>query len=165
MDPDDAVADLMRASGDRLFRLAYQLCHERSGAEDIVQEALTRVYASWRRRSPDIGSTEAYARRAIVNEHLRRRRLRASTEIVTDHLPHSGVRRDVGDEVTEHDAMWRGLGELPARQRAVLVLRYYVDLPDHEIAELVGCREATVRSLAFRALEALRAGALTRELP
>jgi RNA polymerase sigma factor (sigma-70 family) len=56
----------------------------------------------------------------------------------------------------EQDAMWRALAALPERQRAVLVLRYYLDLPDGEIASALGCREGTVRSLATRAFAALR---------
>ena len=80
MEPlDEVIADLMRASGDRLLRLAYQLCHDRAGAEDLVQEALTRVYGSWLRRAPTIDNREAYVRRAILNEYLRRRRLRSAS--------------------------------------------------------------------------------------
>ena len=91
MQLDEVIADLMRTSGDRLLRLAYQLCHDRAGAEDLVQEALTRVYGSWLRRAPSIDNREAYVRRAILNEFLRRRRLRSSSELVTDDLPDVGA--------------------------------------------------------------------------
>ena len=156
MQLDDVIADLMRTSGDRLLRLAYQLCHDRAAAEDLVQEALTRVYGSWLRRAPSVDNREAYVRRAVVNEYLRRRRLRSATELVTDALPETGG-ADFDRAVVERDELWQALAELSARQRAVLVLRYYEDLPDREIALLVGAKEATVRSLALRGLELLRA--------
>lgn len=160
MQPDEMIADLMSTSGDRLLRLAYQLCHDRTVAEDLMQEAPTRVYGNWLRRKPDVEFAEAYVRRAIVNEYLRTRRNRASTEVITSEPPevavggfeHGGFEQDVA----EHDSVWRALEGLPARQRAVLVLRYYADLPDAEIAELIGARVGTVRSLASRGLAALR---------
>jgi RNA polymerase sigma factor (sigma-70 family) len=96
-------------------------------------------------------------RRAIVNEHTSRRRLRSAAEVVTDRLPEAAVpAADAG--LATRDALWRAMAELPPRQRAVLVLRYYEDLPDAEIAELIGARQATVRSLASRGAAALRAG-------
>lgn len=116
-----------------------------------------QVYRSWRRRAPDIGHGEAYLRRAVVNEFLRRRRLRASGEVVTDRVPDVGA-GSFDDAVVDRDEMWRALAGLPARQRAVLVLRYYEALPDAEIAALIGAKEATVRSLAARAFAGLRSG-------
>lgn len=164
MRADDLIAELMTTSGDRLLRLAFQLCHDRTEAEDLVQEALTHVYGSWLRRRPEVASAPAYVRRAIVNEYLRTRRLRRSTEVVTDQLP------EVPDEgfaehVVDADQLWRALETLPPRQRTVLVLRYYEDLPDRDIAALIGAREPTVRSLAARALQQLRNGNLIEERP
>jgi RNA polymerase sigma-70 factor (sigma-E family) len=159
MSLDETLAELMTESGDRLLRLAYQLTHDRSAAEDVVQEALMNVYRSWRRRAPAVANVEGYARRAVVNEFLRRRRLRSSTELVTSAPPEVGA-ASFEDSVVDRDVVWRALGTLPARQRAVLVLRYYEELPDARIAELIGAREATVRSLAARALTALRGASL-----
>jgi RNA polymerase sigma factor (sigma-70 family) len=166
MDFDEVIADLMRESGDRLLRLAFQLCHERATAEDLVQEALTRVYASWRRRAPEVRFGEAYVRRAIVNEYLRRRRLRSSTEVLSDDVhDRSAGPLDHGfdDDVVERDRLWRALETLTARQRVVLVMRYFQDATDSDIAELLHAREATVRSLAARGLAALRTHALAEE--
>jgi RNA polymerase sigma-70 factor (sigma-E family) len=161
---DEVIADLVSASGDRLLRLAYQLCHDRAGAEDLVQDALTRVYGNWLRRRPDIDSAEAYLRRAVVNEYLRRRRLKSSTEVVTDAVPET-VDGGFDDAVVDRDQMWHALGSLPPRQRTVLVLRFYEDLPDAEIATLLDAKEGTVRSLASRALQTLRSQALVEEKP
>jgi RNA polymerase sigma-70 factor (sigma-E family) len=162
MDPDEALTQLMTESGDRLLRLAYQLTHDRSAAEDVVQEALVSMYRAWRRATPDVHNAEAYARRTVVNEFLRRRRLRSSTEIVTDAVPEWAA-PDFEDVVVDRDELWQALGRLPARQRAVLVLRYYEQLPDAQIAELIDAKEATVRSLAMRGLAALRASDLVAE--
>jgi RNA polymerase sigma factor (sigma-70 family) len=121
---------------------------------------LTRVYGSWLRRAPTIDNREAYVRRAILNEYLRRRRLRSASELVTDDVPDVGV---AAVDVAAREDLWQALGTLPPRQRAVLVLRYYEDLPDREIAVLIGAKEATVRSLAARALAALRTSRLAEE--
>lgn len=162
MGPDETLTSLMTESGDRLLRLAYQLTHDRSAAEDVVQEALTSMYRSWRRRMPEVENAEAYARRAVVNEYVRRRRLRAAGEVVTASVPEAAV-DEFEQGAVDRDALWRALGALSARQRAVLVLRFYEDLPNERIAEWLGVREATVRSLALRGLAALRRSALVVE--
>lgn len=158
MGPDETLAQLVTTSGDRLLRLAYQLTHDRSAAEDVVQEALMNIHRSWRRRMPEIDSVEAYARRAVVNEFLRRKRLHSASEIVTDRVPETAG-RSAENDVVDRDEIWRALGRLPARQRTVLVLRFYEDLRDDRIAELIGAKEATVRSIASRGLAALRSPA------
>jgi RNA polymerase sigma-70 factor (sigma-E family) len=149
---------LVAEHGGRLLRLAYQLTHDRHGAEDVVQEALMQIMRRWPRLAPRVGSFEAYARKAVVNEFLRRRRLRSAAEVVTAEVPEPPLHADV-DAVADRDAVWRGLAALPDRQRAVLVLRFYEDLPDRVIAELIGAKEATVRSLAARGLTYLRSSA------
>ena len=154
MDADEAIADLLSRSGDRLLRLAFQLCHDRTAAEDLVQQALEQVYRRWRARGV-VEQPHAYARKAVLNEYLRRRRLASSHEVLTDAL-HETPGRVGADAIVERDAMWQALGRLPRRQRAALVLRYYEDVPDAEIAVLLGCRPATVRSLVARGLAGLR---------
>jgi RNA polymerase sigma factor, sigma-70 family len=161
--PDETLTALMTESGDRLLRLAYQLTHDRSAAEDVVQKALTSMYRSWRRRMPVVENAEAYARRAVVDEYVRRRRLRAAGgEVVTDAVPEAAA-VEFEQGAVDRDALWRALGALSTRQRAVLVLRFYEDLPDARIAEWLGVREATVRSLALRGLAGLRQSALVVE--
>jgi RNA polymerase sigma-70 factor (sigma-E family) len=163
-DANEAIAELLGNSGDRLLRLAFQLCHGRSDAEDLVQQALEQVYRRWRKRGVDAHNAEAYARRVVVNEYLRRRRLRSAGELITDVVPElTSAAPDA--MLAERDAMWRILGELPARQRAAVVLRYYEELRDRDIAALLGCREATVRSLVARGLHALRASVVESAQP
>jgi RNA polymerase sigma-70 factor (sigma-E family) len=159
MDAGEVVADLLSTSGDRLLRLAYQLSHDHATAEDLVQQALEQLYRSWTRRPVHIDNPEGYARTAIVNEYMRRKRLRSAGDIVTPLTPEHADPAATDVAIVEHDAMWRSLGLLSARQRAALVLRYYEDLADRDIATLLGCREATVRSLVARGLDQLRRAA------
>jgi RNA polymerase sigma factor (sigma-70 family) len=153
--PDHELARLMESSSRRLLRLAYQLCHDAATAQDIVQEALIRVMSSLRRTGAQPASLEAYVRKVIVNEFLRRKRLASSTEIITDSVPEARS-GGLDQQVADSDEMWRALATLSPRERAVLVLRYYESLTDHEISEVIACRPATVRSLASRAMKNLR---------
>jgi len=135
-----------------LTRFAFVLSGDRQLAEDLVQDCLLALHRRFGERLP-LDEPVAYARRVIVNGQVSRRRRRAASEVVTDVVPEVGV--DAAD-VSEQDAAWRLLAALPKRQRAVLVLRYYVDLTDEEIARTLSCRVGTVRSLAARAFAALR---------
>ncbi len=126
MDLDDALADLVTRCGDRLLRVAYQLTHDRAAAQDLVQDALLRVYGSLSRRGVEPADYYAYLRRAVVNEYTRTRRLRASSEIVTDTLPD----RPDGEPPEEPDrrpravvACARGAEPAAARRAGVALLR------------------------------------------
>src|SRR5262245_65065753 len=123
MDADAVITRLLADAGDRLLRLAFQLCHDRSTAEDVVQQALKNAYRRWRRSRVAVTDAEAYVRRAVVNEFLRRRRVRAATELVTDSRS-DGATAPLENALVEREAMWNALAALPARQRAALVLRY-----------------------------------------
>src|SRR6266581_1472716 len=145
---DDVLTELVEHSGDRLLRVAYQLTHDPAAAQDLVQEALLRVYRSVRRRGLTPEDWYAYLRRAVINEYVRTRRLRSSTEVVTDVVPEQSAAGCLEDQAADQAELWAALGALSERQRAVLVLRYYEGLADHEIGALRGCREARVRSHA-----------------
>ena len=153
---DDVLTELVEHYGDRLLRVAYQLTHDAPAAQDLVQEALLRVYQSVRHRGLAPEDWYAYLRRAVINEYVRTRRLRSSTEIVTDAVPERPAAGCPEDRAADQAELWAALAALSERQRAVLVLRYYEGLADREIAALLGCREASVRSLASRGLAAMR---------
>ncbi|TXK35095.1 SigE family RNA polymerase sigma factor [Nonomuraea sp. C10] len=141
--------DFVRARGPALLRYGYVLTGNPDDAADLVQEALLKLGDSWRRvRNKD--NPEAYVRITMARQHVswwRRRR----RERITDDVPE-------GSYTDAHSTgeLWKELATLPGRQRVVLVLRYYEDLSDQEIADILGISRGTVRSLAFRALNTLR---------
>lgn len=138
-----------------LLRLARLLTGDEHRAEDLVQEVLAQAYARWGRIAradrPDL-----YVRRMLVNAHHSWWRRRSSREVsVAEVAERPGV-TDEATDVAERDALWRAVRALPARQRTVIVLRYYEDLDDARIAEIMECSTGTVRTHARRALAALR---------
>ncbi len=158
---DQELKALVRVHEQALLRLAYLLCRDSARAEDLVQDALIRVLRRW--RSAGVSDHPfAYARKVVINEYLAWRRLRSATERVgpVDDTQAS----DPADQIVDRVLMWRLLGDLSPRARAVLVLRYYEQLADDEIAAIVGCRPATVRSIAARALHGLRAHPMLAEV-
>jgi RNA polymerase sigma-70 factor (sigma-E family) len=150
-----AFEDFVRGRGAALLRFAYLLTGDRGHAEDLVQDALVKAYLRWNGRAAVIEHPEAYVRRTIVNQFVSWRRRRSSGEVVGPVPERSGG--DHAQRLTERVRVWKVLSELPPRQRSVLVLRYYEGLSDRNIADLLGCAEGTVRSLAARAFSTLRA--------
>jgi RNA polymerase sigma-70 factor (sigma-E family) len=146
------LADFAAEHGVSLTRFAYLLGGDRGRAEDLVQDTYLAMYRRFGTELP-ISAPVAYARRAILNANTSRMRRRSSSETISAELPEIAVETAFPEE---QDAMWRAMRSLPDRQRAVLVLRYYVDLPDREIASLLNATEGTVRSLAARAFASLR---------
>jgi len=143
--PPSSLAVLFEAEHDGLARLACLLTGSTLVAEDVVQDAFVQLQMRW----ASVQRPGAYLRTAVVNGcrgyHRRLRRERASYAalVSTATMPETPIVLDV-------------LGRLPYRQRAALVLRFYEDSPDEEIAALLGCRPATVRSLVHRGLDAMR---------
>jgi RNA polymerase sigma-70 factor (sigma-E family) len=147
--------DFIAVRGDSLMRFALMLTGDPHRAEDLVQTALARVYPRWGRVSA-MERPEAYVKTVLVHANLRWWRRRASSEVPVAE-PREVPTADPSTALAARDAAWRLLGTLPRRQRTVLVLRYYEDLPDSDIAAILACQPATVRSLASRALASLRA--------
>ena len=127
-------------------RLAGLLCQDARHAEDLAQEAFARVLPKWE----GVENPHAYLRVAIVNA-CRSWQARRRTERVKLPLVAGANSIDFA-----FDALGDAVAALPYRQRAVLVLRYYADLRESEIAHAIGCRPGTVKSLTSRALAALR---------
>jgi RNA polymerase sigma-70 factor (sigma-E family) len=138
-----------------LLSFAHVLTGNRHTAEDVVQTALAKTAAAWPRiRRKD--NPEGYIRRTIVNTHLNAMRRRPWREKPHHDVPEGPDTRRPESDVDERDAMWQALNSLPPRQRAVLVLRYYEDLPEADIAEVLGCSRGTVKSQAVKGLLHLR---------
>ncbi|WP_326824102.1 SigE family RNA polymerase sigma factor [Streptosporangium sp. NBC_01756] len=136
----------------RLLQTAYLLCRDWGTAEDLLQTALAKAWFAWRRvgENPD-----PYVYRILSNTHASWWRRRWRAEVPTGDLPEEAGEDRTG-EIGAREAVRHVLAELPERQRAVIVLRYFADLPDPQIAEALGCSVATVRSQASRALARLR---------
>jgi RNA polymerase sigma-70 factor (sigma-E family) len=154
----DGFEEYVRGRWAAWFRVAYLLTGDHHGAEDLVQQALLKVAGRWRQVEAG-GDPDAYVKKVLYHEHVSRwrRRRRRVTEVHVE-PPHSAV-PDRADAVADAVALTRALLRLPARQRAVLVLRYYEDLTETQTAELLGIRPGTVKSHARDALARLRADA------
>lgn len=149
--------EFVAARGGALGRTAYLLTGDRQLAEDLVQTALGKAYASWS-RVQRADQPDAYVRRIMLNAYLawwRRPRVR---EHLVDELP-VVPSSDATASYAQADQVREAIRTLPRRQRAVVVLRFYDDLPEAQIGELLGCAASTVRSQLSRALATLRTSA------
>jgi len=137
-----------------LGRTAALLAGDRHLAEDLLQTALAKTYLRWHRlREP--AAAEAYVRRVMVTTLVKWRRRRWLGEIPSADVPERAA-TSFSDEADTRDQLRRALALLPPAQRAVLVLRYFEDLGEEQVASILGCSRGTVKSRTFRALAALR---------
>jgi RNA polymerase sigma-70 factor (sigma-E family) len=149
-------AELVVVLSHRLHRLAFAVCGDRPLAEDAVQSALVSVYRTWP-RVRDADSPEAYLRTMVVNQLLSwRRRKSWGTESPLSGGPVEPSRASHEDVFLEQQRIWSALADLPARRRAVIVLRYYEDMTEADIAQTLGIRPGTVKSQASAAMAQLR---------
>lgn len=128
-------------------------------AQDVVQEVLIRAQRDWDRIAA-LDKPDAYLRKMVVNEYLSWRRRRANRDLAVSHpllIQLGAAVEDHAASLAERDAMRVRIARLSRRQRAAIVLRYYENMADPEIAEVMGCSTATVRSHISHALAALRA--------
>ncbi|GGS20245.1 MULTISPECIES: SigE family RNA polymerase sigma factor [Actinokineospora] len=150
------LEDLYRTHRMRLIRLALLLVDEPATAEDVVQEAFTGLHRHWGNLR-DSAAAVGYLRTAVVNGSrsvLRRRK--TAREYTPPHAPNARSAESLAMLTAEHQHVVKALQQLPPRQREVLVLRYYGNLSEAEIAEAAGISRGTVKSTASRALEALQ---------
>jgi RNA polymerase sigma-70 factor (sigma-E family) len=142
-----------------LYRYAYLLAGNHADAEDIAQQTLEKAYRSWS-RVERASSPTAYLRQILTNTYLSQRRPKARRlELLMDTPPETRQLPVGGPE--ERMALWPHVKSLPPRQRAVVVLRYYEDLSEQEIADVLGCSRGNVKSTAHHALKSLRAALAT----
>lgn len=155
MRDEAAFVEFAESARPRLRRTAYLLCGDWDKASDFVQEGLIRVYVRWPRLVRN-GGELAYARKAVVSAYLDHARRRSSTERPGEADPTRASAEDVAAAVVTREALMSTLAELPPRQRACVVMRYFEDLSVAETAALLGCTEGTVKSQTSRALFSLR---------
>ena len=145
-------------------RLALLLTASESAAQDLVQVTLEKVYVAWPRIS-GLELPDAYVRRTMVNALVSTHRLaRNRREVVTADPPERGA-ESREEDVLDHALLWPLVCALPTRQRAVIVLRYYEDLSEQDIADALGCAVGTVKSTAHDAMTALRRGIAAVPVP
>ncbi|WP_205629559.1 SigE family RNA polymerase sigma factor [Jiangella muralis] len=157
MDRDSAFEQYVEVRQAALLRLAYLLTGDQHAAEDLLQTALAKLYLAWN-RVERAGSVDAYTRRIMINERASRwRRAARRFERSTDAVPERPVVGDFDHMLAEGDALWSVVQGLAPRQRATVVLRFYEDLGEQEVADLLGCSVGTVKSQTSRALATLRA--------
>jgi len=153
-DVDADFSAFVAARSSALMRTAHLLAGDRQHGEDLLQQALTKVYLSWRKiRDPQ--AAEAYARRTLVTTAVSWHRRRWHGERPAGALPEQLI-VDGTPGIDERLRVWNAICALPARQRAVVVLRYYEDLSESEIAAQLGVSTGTIKSQASRALATLR---------
>jgi RNA polymerase sigma-70 factor (sigma-E family) len=160
----EAFREYVAGRSPALLRTAYLLTGHRGDAEDLLQTALAKTYLAWD-RIRDREALDGYVRRVMVNTQTSRWRRKKVAEYPTDVLPERRSNRDATEDLALHDALWTALAELPKRQRAMVVLRYYEDLSEAETAEVLGVTVGTVKSTTSRALVKLRDTAGLRDDP
>lgn len=156
MTAEAEYVEFVRARSSALLRTACLLtAGDRQSAEDLVQSALAQAYVAWW-RIHEPGAREAYVRRILARTAVRQRRRRAW---LGEHLvpePPDDPVSDGSEHVDQRLTVWPLLGALTPRQRAVVVLRYYEDLSEAQIADALGCSQGAVKSHASRAIATLR---------
>jgi RNA polymerase sigma-70 factor (sigma-E family) len=152
---DDDFTRFVAERAGALRRVAYLLCRDWHGADDLVQASITRLYEQWNRAK----EPEAYARAIIVRKFLSERRTSWARRVtLSDDVPEPPAAARLGagadrDAALDLEAAVHGL---PRGQRATLVLRYYCDLSVHQTAQVLGCTPGTVKSQTSKALGSLR---------
>jgi RNA polymerase sigma-70 factor (sigma-E family) len=152
---DAEFSDFMHGRWAQLVRLGYGLTGDLQLAEDLAQTAFARAYASWPRvrRAAD---PDAYVRKIVVNANLNRFRKRRVIEDLTATVPEAAHSGDQAGQHEDRAALMAALLQLPAGQRAVVVLRYWLDMTEAEVAAVMSCSVGNVKSQASRALAKLR---------
>ncbi|MGI5285021.1 SigE family RNA polymerase sigma factor [Nonomuraea polychroma] len=150
---EEEFREYVRTRGPALLRAAHQLTGHPLDAEDLLQNALTKTYLAWD-RIEDRGALDGYVRRAMVNINISQWRRRKLEEYPSDDLPEIVTDSVAWGDV--HERLEQALEELPERMRAAIVLRYYEDMTEPEIARKLGISVGTVKSTVSRGMAKLR---------
>lgn len=153
---DAEFVAFVRTHGRALARTATLIAGDRVAGEDLLQTALAQTYVRWRRRD-DIADLEQYVRVVLVRAHISWRRRLSSTEHPYDLTPEEVVAPDIADRMVDRGLLLSALRQLPPKQRATLVLRYFDDLSEADTAKALGCSTGSVKQHSTRGLARLRA--------
>jgi RNA polymerase sigma-70 factor (sigma-E family) len=160
MNDDLAFERFVREHTPTLFSTAVLLTGDRYAAEELLQDTLARLYPKWASVT-GADAPVAYVRRSLANRYLSVRRSPQSRAESRWELPDGWDGTDLSERVSTSRTVWQLLGSLPEKQRAAIVLRYFEDLPESDVAAALGCRPASVRSLVSRGISAMRSAYLT----
>jgi RNA polymerase sigma-70 factor (sigma-E family) len=149
----DEFTEFATIASPRLRRTAFLLCGDWHTAEDLAQTTLAKMFVSWRRVS-QFDAVHAYATRTLVNSYLAGQRRKRAAELLLSRLPE---RTTPPPEPELRLVVLDALATLPAKARAVVVLRYWEDLSVEQVADLLGCSPGNVKSQSARSLDKLRA--------
>jgi RNA polymerase sigma-70 factor (sigma-E family) len=152
---DERFTAFVRSRGEHYLRMATLLTGSPDAAEDLVQASLLKLYRAWSRIDTS-SEPDAYLRRIIVNTRRSWWRARWRHEMPVPEIPEAAAGEDAAERHAAGTLVRRALARLPRQQRAVVVLRYCEDLPEAEVALLLGCSVGTVKTHAHRGLRALR---------
>jgi RNA polymerase sigma-70 factor (sigma-E family) len=156
IESDEEFRDFMRGRWPAMVRLAYTLTGDQGHAEDITQAAFASAYASWR-RVRQAGDPDAYVRAIVIHENSKRFRKQRVREDLRAAVPEQIA--DADDSLADRAALRHALNQLGPRQRAVIVLRFWLDMSEAATARALDCSVGTVKSQASRALATLRKNA------
>ncbi len=156
MSDDTAFERFVREHTAALFRAAFLLTGNRFEAEELLQDTLSRLYPKWHQVMA-ADKPVAYVQRSLANRAVSRSRAPAARAESRWELPERWDGSDLSERVAVSRTIWELLGTLPYKQRAALVMRYFYDLPEDDVAAALSCRPATVRSLVSRGVAAMRA--------
>jgi RNA polymerase sigma-70 factor (sigma-E family) len=153
VESDEEFRNFMRGRWSAMVRLAYTLTGDQGHAEDITQAAFTKAYASWS-RVRRAGDPDAYVRAIVIHENSKRFRKQRVREDLRAAVPELGI--DADDSLAERMTLREALDQLGPRQRAVIVLRFWLDMSEAATAKALNCSAGTVKSQTSRALATLR---------
>lgn len=155
MKDDAAFERFVRDQTPTLYRTAFLLTGSRYGAEELVQDTLAHLYPKWQHVTT-ADRPIAYVQRSMANRFVSSRRNRAASTESQWELPERWGGVDLGESIAVSQTIWQLLGTLPHKQRAALVMRYFYDVPEAQVAQALGCRPVSVRSLVSRGIAAMR---------
>jgi RNA polymerase sigma-70 factor (sigma-E family) len=150
-----AFGEYVRSRSRTLLRAAQAMTGNRADAEDLLQATLVKAYQSWD-RIDDPAALDTYVRRVMVNTHISGWRRRRVDEYPTDEIPDSVVAEDATRDTDLHDVVQRAIDRLPRQMRAAVMLRFYDDMTEPEVAAALGISVGTVKSTVARAVAKLR---------
>jgi RNA polymerase sigma-70 factor (sigma-E family) len=160
MGDDAAFERFVREHTAALYRTAFLLTGSRHEAEELLQDTLSRLYPKWAQVAA-ADAPVAYVRRSLANRFVSTKRSPAARTESMWELPDTWDGTDVSETVATSRTIWQLLGDLPDKQRAAVVLRYFHDLSDADVADTLGCRPVSVRSLVSRGIAAMRSAYLS----